>query len=251
MELDGFHVDQVGTGPKRKGHAVACAFPRVRREFPRLAEAAGRQDDRFCAKAHEASRFSPEPDRTVHRTLGVLKKPDDLALHEDVDAEGHGAVLQGPDHLETRAVADVSKAGVTMAAEVPLQDPAIGRAVEQRTPLLELEDAVGRLEGMDLSHAPVVEHLAAADGVAEVNLPVVLRPHAGESRGDAALGHHRVCLAEEGLANEGRTSAHLARLDGRPEPRSTGAYYDDVEVVPCGVGHQKILGSAKVPEDTR
>ena len=72
-----------------------------------------------------------------------------------------------------------------------------------------------------------------------------------ERRGDAALGHHRVGLAEEGLAHQRRAGAHLARLDGGPEPRATGTDDDDVEVVPLGIGHQKILGSLKAPDDTR
>ncbi len=179
------------------------------------------------------------------------KEADDLALHEDVDPDRHGAVLQGPDHLEAGAVTDMGEAGVAVPAEVALQDPAVRRAVEQRPPLLEFEDAVGCLEGVDLSHAPVVEHLAAAHGVAEVDLPVVLWPHAGEGGGDAAFGHDGVGLAEEGLAHKGSPGAHLARLDGGPQPRPACPYDDHVEVVPLVVGHQKILGSLKAPEDTR
>ena len=46
----------------------------------------------------------------------------------------------GAEQLEAGAVADVGEAGVAVAAEVALQDPAVGRAVEERPPLLELED---------------------------------------------------------------------------------------------------------------
>ena len=251
VELDGFHVDQVGTGPQREGHPVTGALPRVGREPPRLAEPAGGDDDRLGAEGHETPGLAPEADGPVHGACVVLQEPYDLALHEDVDPDRHGAVLQGPDHLETGPVAHMGEAGVAMAAEVPLQDPAVGCAVEQCAPLLELEDAIGGLEGVDLSHAPVVEHLAAADGVAEVDLPVVLGPHAAECRGDAALGHHGVRLSEEGLAHKCRAGSHLARFDGRPQARSTGADDDHVEVVPFGISHQKILGSLKVPDDTR
>ena len=160
-------------------------------------------------------------------------------------------MLEGPDHLEAGAVADVGEAGVAVAAEVALQDPAVRRAVEERPPLLELEDAVGRLEGMDLGHAPVVQHLAAAHGVAEVDLPVVLGPDVAEGGGDAAFGHDGVRLAEQGLAHERRAGARSARLDGGPEPGAAGADDDDVEVVPFGLRHQKILGSVKAPEATR
>ena len=54
------------------------------------------------------------------------------------------------DQLEAGAVADVGEAGVAVATEVALQDPAVGGAVEERPPLLELEDAVGRLQGVQL-----------------------------------------------------------------------------------------------------
>ncbi len=50
----------------------------------------------------------------------VLEQLGDRALHEHVDAEGHGALLEGPDHLQAGAVTDVSEAGVAVAAEVAL-----------------------------------------------------------------------------------------------------------------------------------
>src|SRR4030067_496569 len=57
-------------------------------------------------------------------------------------------------------------------AEVALRDEAGLGAVEQRPPLLQLEHPVGRLLGVELGHAPVVEHLDAAHGVADVYLSV-------------------------------------------------------------------------------
>ena len=84
-----------------------------------------------------------------------------------------------------------------------------------------------------------------------MHFPVVLRPDAAERRGDTAFGHDGVGLAEEGLAHERGPCAHLARLDGGTQAGAARADDDDVEVVPLGLGHQKILGSVKVPEATR
>jgi hypothetical protein len=56
----------------------------------------------------------------------------------------HAAVLQGADHFEAGAIADVAEAFEGVAAEGALQDFAALGAIEERAPLLELADAVGR-----------------------------------------------------------------------------------------------------------
>ena len=83
-------------------------------------------------------------------------------------------LLQGADQLQAGAVADVGQPRVLVAAEVALADLAVLGAVEQRAVGLQLPDPVRRLLGVQLGHPPVVEELAAAHGVAEVDLPVVL-----------------------------------------------------------------------------
>ena len=107
-----------------------------------------------------------------------------------------------------------------MAPEVALGDAAVLGPVEQRPPALQLQHPVRRLHGVDLRHAPVVEHFAAAHGVAEVDLPVVLGPDVAHGGGHAALGHDGVGLAEERLADEGHPQASLLGLDGGPQPGS-------------------------------
>ena len=106
-------------------------------------------------------------------------------------------MLEGADHLQAGAVADVGEPGVAVAAEVALADQPVRRPVEERAPVLELHDPLGRLLGVELRHPPVVEHLPAAHGVAEVHLPVVLGVEVAHRRGRATLGHHRVRLAEQ------------------------------------------------------
>ena len=123
------------------------------------------------------SRASSRTRRRSAAASRVLEQLGDRALHEHVDAERDRALLEGADHLQAGAVADVGEPGVAVAAEVALGDQAVVGAVEQRAPLLELDDPLGRLLGVQLGHPPVVEHLPAAHGVAEVHLPVVLGPH--------------------------------------------------------------------------
>src|SRR5205085_10797842 len=73
-----------------------------------------------------------------------------------------------------------------------------------------------------------VQHLAAAHGVAEVDLPAVVGPQVAEGRGGAALGHHGVGLAEQGLADDGDLGAGLLGGDRGPETGAAGADHDDV-----------------------
>src|SRR5437660_9474967 len=118
-----------------------------------------------------------------------------------------------------------------MPSEVALENETVLRAVEERAPFLELEDAIGRFLRVQLRHAPVVQELAAAHGVAEVNLPVVLGPDVAERRGDAAFGHDRVRLAEERLADDRRLRAESVRFDRGTQPRAAGADDDHVVLV--------------------
>ena len=149
--------------------------------------------------------------------VAVLEQRDDGVLHVHVDALVDAVVLQRADHLQAGAVADVGQARIAVAAEVALQDAAVLGAVEHRAPGLELAHAVGRFLGVQLGHAPVVEVLAAAHRVGEVDLPVVALVDVGQRRGDAALGHHRVRLAEQRLADQADRDAR------RPTPRSPRA----------------------------
>ena len=135
----------------------------------------------------------------------------------DVDAAVDAVILQRADHLEAGAIADVREARILVAAEVALEDAAVLRAIEDRAPRLELADAVGRFLGVQLGHAPVVQVLAAAHRVGEVDLPVVAVVDVAERRGDAAFGHDGVRLAEQRLADQ-------ADRDARPPtPRSPRA----------------------------
>ena len=166
-----------------------------------------------------------------------MEEAEHLDLHEDLDAVGHRLLLQGADQLEAGPVADVGQAGEAVAPEVALEDEAVLGPVEQGTPVLELPHPVGRLLGVELGHPPVVEHLAAPHGVAEVDLPVVLVVDVPECGGHPTLGHHRVGLAQQGLAHQRGAQSLGPGLDGGPQAGAAGADDDDVEVVGLVLSH--------------
>ena len=128
-------------------------------------------------------------------------------------------LLQGADQLQPGAVADMGEPRVFVAAEVALADPAVRRAVEQRPVGLQFPDPVRRLLRVQLGHPRVVQELSAAHGVAEVHLPVVLGVDVAHGRRDAALGHHRVRLAEQRLADDRGPHARPPGRRWRPAVR--------------------------------
>ena len=139
-------------------------------------------------------------------------------------------VLQRSNELETRSVADVGQPGVSVAAEVPLVDLALFGAVEDGAPLFELTDAVCGLLSVQLGHPPLVQELAAAHGVAEVDLPVVAVVGIPEGCGGAPFGHDRVGFAEEGLAHDGRVEPQAGTFDGGAESGPASTDDDDIVV---------------------
>ena len=68
VELDALHVDQVGARVEAEGDAVARRLPRVRRELPRLAHAAGGEHDGLGLEEHELAGRAPVAER--RRTPG-------------------------------------------------------------------------------------------------------------------------------------------------------------------------------------
>ena len=231
MELHRLHVDEVGPGPQGHGVAVSGRLPGVRGVHPALADAPGGQHHGLGLEHHELTAGPPVADQARDGAVAVPEQAEDLHLHEHVDAVGHRLLLQGADELQPGAVAHVGQPGETVAAEVPLEDEAVLGPVEEGPPILQLPDPVGSLLGMELGHPPVVQHLAAAHGVPEVHLPAVLGIDVPEGGGHATLGHHRVGLAQEGLAHQRGAQPFGLGLDGGPEPGTAGADDDDVEFV--------------------
>jgi hypothetical protein len=249
VELDELHVDEVGTRPQRERVPVAGVLPGVRGDLPRLADTAGGQDDRRRLEDDEPSRLPPIAERAGD-AVAVLQQPGDRALHEHRDLRSGRPVLESPNHLQTGAVAHVGQPGVAVATEVALQDAAVRGSIEQRAPLLELQDPLRSLLGVDLRHAPVRQHLPATHRVPEVHLPAVLGVDVAECGRDAAFGHHRVRLAEQRLAHHGRPRALRGGFDRGSEAGPACTDDHDVEGVGLVVGHQKNLRSRMVPVAT-
>jgi len=116
----------------------------------------------------------------------------------DVDAfRVHCPVLQGAQQLEPGPVPDVGQPWIRVRPERALVDTALPGAVENGAPAFQLEHALRRFAGVELSRAPVVEQLAALHRVREVDLPRVLIGDVVHGRRDSAFGHDGVCLAEQ------------------------------------------------------
>ena len=246
VELHELHVHELGARVVRQGVPVPRVLPAVARDLEGAPDAAGGEDDGARPEHLEAATLALVAEG-ADDAPAVGQQAGDRALHVDVDPEVDPVILQRANHLETGAVADVREAGIAVSAEVALQDAAVGGAVEHRAPRLELADAIRRLLRVQLRHPPVVHVLAAAHRVGEVHLPVVAVVHVGEGRGNAALGHDGVRLAEERLAHEAHRYAGRRRFDGRAQPRAPGADDDHVVLVRLVVGHQKIRTSDHTP----
>jgi len=247
MELHELHVDQFGACLVSQRVAVARVLPRVAGDLPGLPDAARRQHDGAGAEQGEASRLAEVPEGAGDAPADH-EQAYDRALHVDIDSGVHPFVLQHADHLEAGAVADVGQAAVGVAAEGSLIDAPIGRAIEQRAPRLELIDAIGRFLRVDLRHAPVVVHLAAAHRVAEMHAPIVFGHDVAERRGCPALGHDGVCFAEQRFADERDFGLLGTGFDGGAEAGAAGTDYDDVVRVCADIlgGHYRTVRASVV-----
>ena len=165
----------------------------------------------------------------------------------------HGAVLEGPDKLEPGAIPDVGQARVRVRSKGPLVDSPLPGAVENGAPALELQDAVRRFLGVNLGHPPVVDELAAFHRVGEMHLPRVLVGDVVHGSGHAALGHDRVRLAQERLADDHHARAGLSRRDGSAQPRSSRSEDEDVGLdrLVGGGRHRTHRGSCSTPASRR
>ena len=147
MELDKLHVEQLRARVISQRHAVAGVLPRVRSHAIRFADAAGSHHHGFCFEHDKAALLAPVAE-CADNALAVSEQADDGALHEDVKAHLHAAILQRADHLQAGAVANVAKTLKGMAAEGALQDVAIRGAIKKRAPLLQFANAFRRFLGV-------------------------------------------------------------------------------------------------------
>jgi hypothetical protein len=73
---------------------------------------------------------------------------------------------------------------------------------------------------VQFGHAPVVQILAAAHGVGEMDAPVIAVVDIAHGRGHAAFGHHGVRFAEQRFADHAHlhAAAEASMAARRPAP---------------------------------
>ena len=150
-----------------------------------------------------------------------------------------------------RAVAHVAQALECVAPERALQDIAAFGAVKQSSPLLELANAVWRFLRVNLRHAPVVEELSSAHGIAEMRAPVVAFVHIGHRGGNSTFGHNRVCLAKKRFADHADARSVSQGFNRSAQTRTARANNQDVVFV----GFKSRVHSSRMsliaPDDAR
>ena len=196
MKLDEFHVQQFRARMIRERNAVARAFPGIARDFVSAAQTAGANHNGLRLENPETSALAVITKR-AHNPVAVLEQVHNRVFHVNRDALMDAVILQRADHLQARAVADVREARIAMAAEIALRNFPFLRAVEHRAPRFQFVDARRRFLRVQFGHAPVVDVLAAAHRVGEMDFPTVAVVHVAHRRRHAALGHDRVRLAQE------------------------------------------------------
>ena len=94
-------------------------------------------------------------------------------LHVNVDALMNAVILQGADHLQAGAIADMREPRIFVPAKISLQDAPVFCAIEHRAPGFQFPHAIGRFFRVQLGHPPIVDILAAAHRVGEMHFPIV------------------------------------------------------------------------------
>jgi hypothetical protein len=108
------------------------------------------------------------------------------------DALMNTVILKRPDHLQARAIADVSQSWIFVSAEVSLQDLSIFSSIEDRAPCFQFANAGRGFFSMELRHTPIVDVLAAAHRIGEMDFPVISAVCGAQRGGNAAFSHHGV-----------------------------------------------------------
>jgi hypothetical protein len=124
-----------------------------------------------------------------------------------------------------------------MATEVPLKNPTVVCAIENRPPRFELADSRGRLARVQLGHTPIIDVLPATHGIGEMDAPAIAIIDIRQRGRDSALSHNRVRLAQKRLADKPYMDTRCRRFDGRSQTGSARANYQNVVVVGFILGH--------------
>src|SRR5882762_1255133 len=249
MKLHEFHVHQFRTRFISQRHSVACVFPRVRRDRPGLSNSPRGHHHRFRLEQYKSPRLPPISQRP-RASPAIREQPHNRALHVHIEPHVHAAILQRPDHFQSRAISYVAQPPERVPAKRSLQNPSVIRAIKQRAPLLQFLHPFRSFLRVQLRHAPVVQHFSAAHGVAKMWLPAVRRIHVSHRRRNSALGHHRMRFAQQRFAHHSHRSALPQRFNRGPQSRSPSSHHQHIVFVRLEPVAQKILTSWIAPEAT-
>jgi hypothetical protein len=241
MELDVFHVDQPGARVVGERMPVAGAIPAIARNLVGLADSARRKHDSFRAENLESAALAVIAERPDD-PFAILEQRHDANLHVDVDALMDAVVLQGSNHLQPGAIADMRQPRILMPAEVPLENAAILRSIEDRAPSFQFTNAIRRFLRVQFSHAPVVDVLPAAHRISEMDLPTIAIVHVREGGRDATFRHHRVRFPQQTFANHPDRNASRRRFYRRAQSRAAGADHENVVLKGFVFGHGSVEG---------
>ena len=230
VELNELHAHEFGPRVVGERHPVAGALPGIGGHFPGLAQSPRGEDDRPGAEEDELAGRTPVRERAGH-PASHHDQPEDRTLHEDVGAFVNGVVLERPDHLQPRPVADMRQPAVGVSPERTLVHASVFRPIEEGAPGLELSHPIRSLRGVRPGHSPVAQPFPASHRVAEMDLPIVFRAVVAECGRHPALGHDGVRLAEQRLADESHGCAGLDGRDRRAEPGAAGSDHEDIMLV--------------------
>src|SRR5438105_1771493 len=108
--------------------SIAAAFPTVAGDFVSPADAAGGEDDGFGLKQLESAMLALVA-KSTDNSVAIFEKRDDGAFHMHFHTLVDAVILEGTDHFQAGAVANVGEAGIFVAAEIALEDAAIFGAI--------------------------------------------------------------------------------------------------------------------------
>jgi hypothetical protein len=236
MELHKFHVHQRRTGMVGERMTISRIFPTVAGNLVRPSNSSRRQYHSLGAE-HVKSTTLAIISKRARDAPTVLQKRDDCVFHENVETKMNSMVLKSADHLQAGTVAHMREPRIPMAAEIPLQNPAVAGAIKKRSPGLQFTHARGSFLGMQLRHPPVIQVLTAAHGVGKVNPPAVPVVHISHRRSYATLGHDGVCFAKERFRNNGDLYTGSRDLDGSPQTRAPGSNNQNVVLMRDVLAH--------------
>ena len=124
-----------------------------------------------------------------------------------------------------------------MPAEIALQNPAVFGAIEKSAPGFQFVDARRSFLGVQFSHTPVIQILAAAQGVGKVHTPAISVVHVAHGCRYAALGHDGVGFAQQGFRNHSNLYTGSRSLDCGAQTRASGPNDENVMLVRDVLGH--------------